>query len=233
MKSFFLNFKRWVKKIDIFLAPKIRYVILGLLIVAVLFLSEILYTLRNKPSYLLPFYLNQTRHAAQNSNIPKTLRNLERVSEMKLRELTKEYPQISLETQITTPPLPNNPALKEAYKTYLQSLDYEALVKSYSSKFAKPYYYLGLLAYRNNEPQLVVPFWQAAANLAPEWSYFHVELANFYLSRGLIDKAKETIDFCLKFKFPKEHCTQFLNENINTNTPEVTGYLKGEIENIK
>jgi hypothetical protein len=133
---------------------------------------------------------------------------------------------------VIIPTLPDNPDLIKAYLGFLRDTNYDNLKESYVSKWAKIYYFLGLTAHEYNELDLVVPFWQVAANLAPEWSYFHVELASFYLIQGEMDKAYSQIKHCLQFHFPQAHCRQFMEENVQTNSPETIGSWEKQIKNI-
>lgn len=74
---------------------------------------------------------------------------------------------------------------------------------------AKLLYLSGLEAYNNNELDLTISLWENASLLAPDWSYFHIELANLYLTYEEKNEAMEQIETCLKFRSAKEHCNQF------------------------
>lgn len=198
--------------------------------------SDIIYILNNDPSRILGYYttyhLNRTQAFVKKSDIQQALYHLNKAAESKLKEVDNKYPDLTLETSVVIPALPNNPDLIKAYLGSFQDIDYDYLKESYANKWAKTYYLLGLTAHEYNELDLVVPLWQIAASLAPEWSYFHVELANFYLTRGETDKAHSQIEHCLQFHFPQDHCRQFMEENVQTNSPEAIGSWEKQIKDI-
>lgn len=196
-------------------------------------LSEFIYRLNNRPQLGVHDYLEMASSSAQKSNVKKTLDYLGKASELRLEsEVIKEHPGVEIQSNITIPLIPKNKDIQEAFSSYLKSIDYEEFKKIYASRWARIYYNLGHLAYEQNEPELVVPFWEIAANLGPEWSYFHVELANYYLSQGEIDKARESIGYCMQFQFPKDHCREFLEKNIEAETVEPVGSWEEQINEI-
>lgn len=204
----------------------------GLSFIALLFLSELFYTIKNKPSSLVPYNLALARIYSKMSNNQKSIMYLSKASSTKIKEVVNKYPGLTFKTSVAIPSLPDNQDLAQAYNNLLQNLNYNELEKTYPSKWAKPFYDLGLIAYKNNEPGLTIPFWERAVNLAPEWSYFHIELANFYLTQGKTDKARELIEFCLQFKFPEKHCREFLELNIKYETAMFVGYFEKQINDI-
>ena len=213
-------------------SPKKYTLFFILIFILLLFVSELIYALRNNTTIIASFYLKQAKYSAQKLRLQQTLKYLGKASEFKLKEVDQKYPDIAIETSVTTPDFPDNPDLNETYIDYLESIDYDSLASLYESKWAKPYYTLGLLAYRHGELKLTILFWQTAINLAPEWSYFHVELANFYLTQNQLDKARNAINFCLNFHFPQNHCGQFLEKNIETGSPEPIGFWEEQIKEI-
>ncbi|MFV1917607.1 MAG: hypothetical protein ACC618_03980, partial [Patescibacteria group bacterium] len=186
--------------------------------------------INNKPQLGVHDYLNMASLSAQKNDIQKTLKYLGKASELRLvSEVIKEHPDIEIKPTILIPPIPKNKAIQDAYSSYLRAIDYEKLKKDYASRWAKIYYTLGLLAYEQNKPELVVPFWEIAVNLGPEWSYLHVELANFYLIQGKVDSAKAIIEYCLTFEYPKDYCQEYLDNNIKSNSPEPVGTWEEKI----
>ena len=95
---------------------------------------------------------------------------------------------------------------------------------------AKLFYRLGLIAYQNNHKELVLPLWTTMVNLSPEWSHFELELANYYLAAGNAREAKNTIEYCAQFYFPKEICLTFQNNEIQNNQPQPVGFMKDRIQ---
>ncbi|HUS60173.1 MAG TPA: O-antigen ligase family protein [Nevskiaceae bacterium] len=72
--------------------------------------------------------------------------------------------------------------------------------------YARSLYKLGLYFYEKGSLQKTEACWQEAARLAPQWSYFHLELADLYNYQGDFEKARKTLENCLQFYWPKEHC---------------------------
>lgn len=209
---------------------KIKEIVIFLFVfIGLLFASEFVYFSYNKHA-LVSLYLNYARASAHNRNMERTLKYLGKVGEFKLKEVALEYSDLALQTSITIPPLPNNPKLNQAYTSLLQDFSYDA--QSSPNEWARLFYNLGLAAYKNNEIHLPAPFWQIAISFVPEWSYLHVELANFYLIQNNGEKALSTIEYCQQFHSPREHCRQFMEENIQTNSPKVIGSWEKEISDI-
>lgn len=214
-------------------SSRVRLIFFLLGFIALVFLSELIYSFTNKSQLGVHAYLKMAQVSAQKADLKKTLRNLAKAAEIRLEnQVAQKYPDIEIETQVAIPTIPNNESLNNAFLNFLKSIDYETLKDSYASKWAKPFYKLGLLAYVQKEPELVVPFWEIGVNLAPEWSYLHVELANFYLTQGNSSKATSTIDYCLTFQHPKDHCQEYLEKNIKYSSPVPVGSWEAEINAI-
>ena len=198
-----------------------------------LFLSELVYRINNRPEPTLDDYIRIASNSAQKSRVQKALKNLGKAAEIKLKsEIAYEYPDMNLDDSFVLTPLPDNNKLKKDFAEYLKTVDYEQLSESYATKWSKPFYSLGLIAFQNNELDLMIPFWEIGVNLAPELSYLHVELANFYLTQDNINKATSTIDYCLTFEHPRDHCIEFLYQNIKLQSPSPVGTWEAEINDI-
>lgn len=194
-------------------------------------ISEGIYVLKNNNEVKIHLYLNISRLASRTSMMKSSLVYLEKAAEIRRTQLQEEYPQIGVSSDTILSSLSENEQLFESYKQTLTSLDIENLIISNYS-WGKLYYNLGLLAYKNDEQQLVAPLLQSAVNTSPEWSYFYIELANFYLQAELSEKAKETLNYCLTFQFPKDHCQEFIDENLEKSKYEEVGFLEQLIEKI-
>lgn len=72
--------------------------------------------------------------------------------------------------------------------------------------FAKLTYSIGGEYYKEKRAEEAVVWWKKAVEFAPEWSYFHNELASLQDSLGKADEAKATLTDCLRFKHPKVDC---------------------------
>jgi len=191
-------------------------------------LSEGLYQFRNNINLQAKTYLIFARFLANKSRVGPALIYLEKAANIRVSQLKKVYPNLEDITP-EVPFIPNNEQLIESFKLILLSLDIQTLSQFKPEKLGKVFYTLGLAAYENKEPILVIPLFQKAISLAPEWSYFHVELANFYVMMGQDQEAKNTLEKCFNFKNPKEHCQQYINNNFESEIYEKVGFLKEAI----
>lgn len=196
--------------------------------IALLLLSELAFVFRNKSHYLTRFYLMRALSFAQKLDIEKSLDYIEKAGRIKFEAQTKQYPdlipldfaqQIDLSTK--------KPQLSQAWLAYIQNLDSQTLSQN---SIARVFYTLGLLAYKNGEADMVIPLWQTAVYLEPELSHYHVELANFYLNLGEKEKTKSSLEYCLKFKNPIQHCQDYTDNNFSKNMSEEAGFLEKELE---
>ncbi len=97
-------------------------------------------------------------------------------------------------------------------------------------KLAQVSYTLGLLAYEHNQPDIVISLFRTAIYIDPELSHFHIELANFYFKEGDKEQAKKALAYCQKFTFPKMHCQQYVDNNLQYEVPEKVGFLEKAVE---
>jgi len=200
--------------------------------IVLILLSEIIYSLKNRPDTLVNYYHLRIQKSLSNRDISKVMLFYTKAAEIKLLKVIKEHPEISVSDTLNRPTLPNNPKLTDAYLDYLNSIDFDLLIGSYASQWAKHYYGLGLIAYQNNENAIAESYWLNAINLAPEWSYFHVELANYYLLTNRLDESLKVIENCARFRFPKDHCLEYDTSQIKTASPSPIGSWKEKIESI-
>jgi tetratricopeptide (TPR) repeat protein len=204
--------------------------ILGFIVL--ILLSEIIYSLKNRPDTLVNYYYLRIQKSLSNRDIGKVMLFYTKAAEIKLLEVIKEHPDISVSNTLNRPALPNNPKLTGVYLDYLNSIDFDLLVGSYASQWAKHYYELGLIAYQNNENAIAESYWLNAISLAPEWSYFHVELANYYLVNNKPDESAMVIEHCIRFDFPKDHCLEYDSDQGKTASPSPIGSWREKIESI-
>jgi len=199
--------------------------------VALLFLSELIFISQNKSHFLIRFYLNRAQTAAQNSNIENALDYIEKAGKIKIAGRAKQYPElIPSKYSPSFDLLKNNPQLERAYLNYISNLDPKHLFGREDDEAARLFYTLGLLAYINTEPDMVIPLFQSAIYLEPELSHYHVELANFYLELGNKEKSQSSLEYCLKFKNPIQHCQDYTDNNFSKNMSEEAGFLEKELE---
>jgi O-antigen ligase len=81
--------------------------------------------------------------------------------------------------------------------------------------FAILFYNLGLDQLTTHPDQTLI-YWQLASFLAPYWSYFHIDLANFYFNQSHPELALEQLQYCQKFNTATAHCQNYLNSYKST-----------------
>lgn len=90
-------------------------------------------------------------------------------------------------------------------------------------------YFLGLSFIKSN-PKMTRQFWVLSRDVAPEWSYYHVELAS--LETYVFNNESEAIHIlteCQQYKYPAEDCRGYLRNIRELPTP---GSLEEEVLNI-
>ena len=196
---------------------KVALLFLTIIFILLLFIiSESIYIIRNQPDKITGIYLNLARISAQKKFLKPTIKFLDKATQLTLNHRVQDRPQINLKNIQKLPRIPNNQNLKQDFINYLSTVNYSALTAPYSADWSIIYYDLGSISHKNLESDLVAPFWQTAVNLAPEWSHFHLLLANYYFSINKTDLAYKQIDYCLTFTYPQKACNRFLRENTQT-----------------
>lgn len=85
---------------------------------------------------------------------------------------------------------------------------------AFSGYYSKIFYRLGLYYYQKGEGEAGVNYWREAARISPQWSFFWLELANFYGEKGDFEEREGVLKNCLKFHFPKSHCEEYLDDQV-------------------
>ncbi len=98
---------------------------------------------------------------------------------------------------------------------------------------AKNAYLIGEGYFKNGNKEKTIYWWLQAKRALPEWSYFHVELASSYWELGQKEKAKEVLEDCLNYRYPQEHCQQYLNKEMAQFENEKPGFWQEEIFKIE
>ena len=197
-----------------------------------IFISELLYNFHRNFEFREKYYIVISSWFGKVDNLDASLSYLEKAAMVRLTQVSENYNPAEFENQLDLPVPTENIQLTKDYLWFLQALDYNSLSSPDNRYWGKTLYLLGLLAYKNNELDLVIPYWQTASLIAPEWSYFHIELANYYISLEHNQRATGVINYCLKFNYAKRHCQEFMDNNLNTNTYEDIGFLEKTIEEI-
>lgn len=204
---------------------KLFLAILGVLILASV--SEAIFQLNNNPSIQYLFQPYFARFFIKSTLPELAFKQIGKVADYKLQNAN-----LKVSESLNIPNLSKNRELKKGYVVFLNENKNDLLNSTDYNFWSKSFYKLGLIAHQNNEPDLVTSFWQSAINFSPQWSYYHIELANYFLFKGLTNDSAETLTFCLKFEYPRQHCQEFIKNNLERNTHEKVGFLEKTIEGI-
>jgi hypothetical protein len=94
--------------------------------------------------------------------------------------------------------------------------------------YARVFYDLGVIAYRNHEEHLFPRFLKTSINLRTDQSNWYLELANFYYRYEQYEDAKYILLICKSISTNKGFCDD-LSANIeNHDYPLETGFLLEE-----
>jgi len=180
------------------------------------------------PTNPLP-YLKLSLFSAQANRDQQAVDYLLQAAKWRIQEQSQQYPGLAFQyvPQVTLPP--ENHSLNQAYLDYLMTIDPYQLSQADPPRLAQTLYMLGLLAHQHNQPDLVVPFWESALYAAPQWGWFHVELANLYLAQAKQEKAQQQISYCLQFSYANEACQQYQQNSLQPNKPQPIGFLENTI----
>lgn len=187
--------------------------------------SEVIFNLRNNPEfqYWYNYYAGQ---AAIKASQPRLA--FDYIGE--IVDYKFQNGDTSVKRVLEIPSLSDNPNLKKDYASFLKSSDMERFFQTDLDGWAQNFYTLGFLAYKQDEPELAESFWQAAVDFAPDWSYFHIELANFYLSQGKKNAAETQLDACLELESPRSFCQWYIENHLENGTFENVGFLETKIQ---
>lgn len=90
-------------------------------------------------------------------------------------------------------------------------------------------YDIAILASKSNFPNLTPGLLEVAIERDPDFSFWRVELANYYLSVGENIKAEAVLTDCVKIAAPRQHCLDYKNSDFVSNTFYSTGFLTDSI----
>ncbi len=109
--------------------------------------------------------------------------------------------------------------------------NFENSVKSYLASapgnydLARVDYDLAVVASKNDFSYLTPKLLQISIQRDPDFSFWRVELANYYLSIGGNISAEAVLDDCLRVSAPRQHCLNYKNEDFVNNITHPVGFL--------
>ena len=203
-----------------------KFIVFFLVLFILISLSEILYVINNKPELITKYYLKRAINASIHSNPQKSIGNIINATKYEINFQSNKY----------------GSTIPENYDLKLLLIDEnKEFVKVLSDKLvelnidfdqywpAEIFYKLGLTAYNESEFDIAELFLQTAVYTEPDLSHYHIELANYYLTKGEKDASSEALQYCLNFPSPVKHCQDYYNSNFSANHPEKVGFLEKEL----
>lgn len=200
-------------------------------LVAIFIIAELVYIVHNRPELLIDIAFRLTNskvtQSTKSDNVEQKIVSLVKLAELRIKGMEKDEPALVTRPEIAGwPSMDDKPILKQAYAQILSETDEDQLILPNSQELVIFFYRLGLEAYRLDELDFVVPAWQIATYLAPQWAYFHQELVNYYLQIGQIDKGRQALKYCLLFDYPRKSCQHYVDYNFVPEKLEPVGFLE-------
>jgi hypothetical protein len=96
----------------------------------------------------------------------------------------------------------------------------------------KAAYDLALISYQEKNTELTPKFFKLASKWDPDFSFWRVELANYYLLDGAKNMASQVLEDCIALPAPSAHCNDYKNLQLNTNKIQNPGFLKEDVINF-
>jgi hypothetical protein len=212
---------------------KLEIVVVVAVFTVLILVSEIIFMLKNRHKQNINNYIHRMYVASKEGNVELSIYFLCKASNFRYDELEKKFPNITFNNSTKCNiSIEESDELTNQINSYLTTIDYNKLQENYYSELSKTYFKLGVISFNQLKINIAEMFLKQAVTLDPEWSYYHIELANFYLLQGYDKKATETINFCLNFQIPSEHCKKFMSQNIERDKPKNVGFLENEIMQI-
>ena len=205
------------------------YIYLLLIIVLLLF-SEAVFLYKNKGE-MVRWNIRVAKVYLKRSKLNEALTYFNRAAEVRLKEASSNHPEIFKQNDLKDPEIADVSNMESNISDVLSPTSSELV--AYSTKeWAKSYYKLAVGSYDNGLNDMVAPFFENATMLAPQWSYFYIELANYYQLTGRYEMAVEQIQLCMDQYHPKSDCQSYYERNLKQSLTNSVGFLKKKIEKI-
>ncbi len=202
-----------------------------LLVITVIGLAELGYTIYNRPELMLKPYLRRVEKIKTSSEIEENLEYMDYVTEIRLSEIDENYRKNGedikwrrLQKEINL----EDDTVSSEIQELLKTVDLEQIDDGQWLVYL--YYQVGLLGAKRNNSNLVEYGWGRALRLAPEWSYFYTELANYYLVNGEKAKAFEVLEYCGENSHAKVACEEYFEDQFESLRPLQIGHWRQSVE---
>ncbi|PJE67736.1 hypothetical protein COU95_00755, partial [Candidatus Shapirobacteria bacterium CG10_big_fil_rev_8_21_14_0_10_40_9] len=115
------------------------------------------------------------------------------------------------------------------YQFFGQNLEKSKILQKENEALAKDLYFIGEEYLKEGRERETVSWWKKTTQVAPQWSYFHIDLASLYLSLDEQNRAEAVLNSCLTFYYPREHCQEYLERLSKGEDFEPPGYWRAKI----
>jgi len=96
-------------------------------------------------------------------------------------------------------------------------------------EWGKYYYALGVEQFNQGHQKEAEFALVSAVRIDPYWSYFWIELGNYYARMGNMEKVRAVGSFCTYVRAMKDHCAQNFSADGSLIKVEPVGFLHEEI----
>jgi|GEM_PF-4562847 hypothetical protein len=208
--------------------------LVGIVAFGLILVVEGIYILRNRPDLILMGMVKLQKYQViplvELGSTEIKLRSLVNLAELRSEQMGDVYELVKSRSKVDIPSVSGNNKVELVFDEMLSKVDYISLFEPNSKELVKLFYLLGLKANEIGENQMVIPLWEMTLRLAPYWSYFYMELANYYLDKGQREESLEVIDYCLLFEYAKKGCLYYYDNQIVPNRPLEVGAYRGYVE---
>lgn len=202
-----------------------------LLFTASILISEIIYSYYNGNPLITYIYVNKAEYSLKNSDYYGFLVNMLKAGRNKIRIDVKKGNLLIDEKKLVFSYQNNIEFTEQDYQS-VNNLNFSDLEMGESGEWSKAFYILGLVNYQPENYLSTIELWNTSIKLNPQWSYFHVELANLFLKQNDRNQAENQIEKCLSFYYPRKDCNDYKKDNLIPNKPENIGFLQKKIMDI-
>lgn len=97
---------------------------------------------------------------------------------------------------------------------------------------ARVNYGLAVLASKFNSPSIIPQLLDVSLERDPDFSFWRVELANYFLGIRATETAEMVLNDCIELSAPSKHCLDYKNGDFVNKTIHPIGFLEEEINSI-
>lgn len=121
--------------------------------------------------------------------------------------------------------LPKNEIFEDEVRVYLESLPiyYD---------FPKLNYELAVMAFNNGLFDMVPKLFNESISRDPDFSFWYVELANYYIKMDNYADAENVLNKCMQLPAPRQHCADYKNTDFTNNVVHPVGFLVDSIDSF-